>query len=137
MIDKWVSEGSGWTIDRIDNHFINVTAYQPLNGSSYIELPTKLMNPMKGLINMKNKDNECFRWCYIRHLNAQKRHPQRIKKDDKQFIGGLNYKGIEFPASQKQHNKIEKRTALESTCLVMKKDSHSLFTSPKRHSKTK
>ena len=38
-IDKWVSEGSGWVIDRIDSHHINVTTYQPLNGSSYIELP--------------------------------------------------------------------------------------------------
>ena len=24
-IDKWVSEGSGWVIDRIDSHYINVT----------------------------------------------------------------------------------------------------------------
>ena len=26
-IDKWVSEGSGWVIDRIDSHYINVTLY--------------------------------------------------------------------------------------------------------------
>ena len=38
--DKWVSEGSGWVIDQIDGHYINVTLYEPLNGSSYIELPT-------------------------------------------------------------------------------------------------
>ena len=37
-IDKWVSEGSGWVIDRIDNHYIYVTLYKPLNGSSYVEL---------------------------------------------------------------------------------------------------
>ena len=24
VIDKWVSEGSGWVIDRIDSHYINV-----------------------------------------------------------------------------------------------------------------
>ena len=59
-IDKWVSEGSGWVIDRIDSHYINVTLYKPLNGSSYIELPTDLRNPNKGLINVKNEDNECF-----------------------------------------------------------------------------
>ena len=64
-IDKWVSEGSGWVIDRTDSHYINVTLYKPLNGSSYIELPTELRNSKKGLINMKNKDEECFRWCHI------------------------------------------------------------------------
>ena len=26
-IDKWVSEGSGWVIDRIDSHYMNVTLY--------------------------------------------------------------------------------------------------------------
>ena len=50
VIDKWVSEGSGWVIDRIDSHYLNVTLYKPLNGSSYMELPTELRNPKKGLI---------------------------------------------------------------------------------------
>ena len=63
-IDKWVSEGSGWVIDRIDSHYVNVTKYPPLHGSSHTELPTELGNPKKGLINIKNKDDECFRWCH-------------------------------------------------------------------------
>ena len=82
-IDKWVSEGSGWTIDKIGNHFINVTTYQPLHRSSYIELPIELQNSAKGLLNIRNKDYECFRWCHIRHLNPQIKHPERIKKGDK------------------------------------------------------
>ena len=69
-IDKWVSESSRLVIDRIDSHYINVTTYQPLNGSSYIELPIELQNPAKGLINIKNKEGECFRWCHIRHLRC-------------------------------------------------------------------
>ena len=47
VIDKWVSEGSGWVIDRIDSHYINVTLYKPLNGSSYTELPTELITQRK------------------------------------------------------------------------------------------
>ena len=109
MIDKWVSEGSGWVIDRIDSHYINVTTYTPLHGSSYIELPTELKNPKKGLINMKNKDDECLRWCHIRHLNPQEKDPQRIKKVDKEMIHKLNYDGIEFPVSQKHYHKVEKQ----------------------------
>ena len=36
VIDKWISEGSGWVIDRIDvdSQYLNVTLYKPLNGSS-------------------------------------------------------------------------------------------------------
>ena len=89
-------------IDRIGSHYINVTTYKPLNGSSYIELPIELQNPAKGLINIKNKDDKCFRWCHIRHLNLQKANPQRIERIDKQFIEGLDYTNIEFPVSQRQ-----------------------------------
>ena len=109
VIDKWVSEGSGWVIDRIDSHYINVTTCTPLHGSSYIELPTELRNPKKGLINIKNKDDECFRWCHIRHLNPQEKNPQRINKVDKEMINELNYDGIDFPLSQKHYNKVEKQ----------------------------
>ena len=59
-IDIWVSEVSGWTIDKIDSNYVNIVVYQPLNESSYIELPTELRNSKKGLINIKNKDDECF-----------------------------------------------------------------------------
>ena len=114
VIDKWVSEGSGWVIDRIDSHYINVTLYKPLNGSSYIELPTELRNSKKGLINMKNKDEECFRWCHIRHLNQQIKYPERIKKEDKKMINELNYDGINFPLSQKHYNKVEKQNSIRT-----------------------
>ena len=83
-----------------------------MHRSSYIELPAKLRNSKKGSINIKNKDNECFRWCHIRHLNPQEKDPQRIKKGDKQFIEGLNYEGIEFPISQKHYNKVEKQNSI-------------------------
>ena len=69
MIAQWVSEGSGWTIQSVDNHYLNIVQYEPMKGSSYIELPQELRNSRKGLINMKNEDNECFRWCHIRFLN--------------------------------------------------------------------
>ena len=85
-IAVWISEGSGWTIESVDNHYLNIVQYQPMKGSSYIKLPQELRNSGKGLINMKNEDNECFRWCHIRHLNPQDKDPQRIKKSDKQYI---------------------------------------------------
>ena len=111
VIDKWVSEGSGWVIDQIDSHYLNVTLYKPLNGSSYIELPIELRNSKKGLINMKNKDEQCFRWCQVRHLNPQTKYPERIKKEGKKMINELNYDEINFPLSPKHYNKVEKQNS--------------------------
>ena len=108
----WISEGSGWTVQSVDNHYLNVVKYEPMKGSSYIKLPHELRNSSQSLINIKNSDNECFRWCHIRHLNPQDRNPQRIKKSDKAFIENLNYSGIEFPVTTKQYNKIEKHNEI-------------------------
>ena len=111
-IDKWVSEGSGWIIQSVDAHYLNVVKYKPIQGSSYIKLPSELRNSKKGLINIKNKDNECFRWCHIRHINPQKKYPQRIKKVDKPYVKKLDYSGIEFPVGVKHYNKIEKQNSI-------------------------
>ena len=109
---QWISEGSGWTIESVDNHYLNIVQYEPMKGSSYIELPQELKHHKKGLINLKNNDNECFRWCHIRYLNPQEKDPQRIKKIDKEYINQLDYSGIEFPVTVKQYNKIEKQNEI-------------------------
>lgn len=83
-IATWISEGSSWAIKPVDNRYINIVQYNPLKGSSYIQLPSELRNFAKGLINLKSNDSECLRWCDIRHLNPKEKHPQRIKKTDKQ-----------------------------------------------------
>ena len=112
QISQWISEGSGWTVQSVDNHYLNIVIYKPMKGSSYIQLPSELRNSAKGLINMKNEDNECFRWCHIRHLNPQEKYPQRIKKADKPYIEKLDYSNIDFPVSVKHYNKIEKQNSI-------------------------
>ena len=67
----------------------------------------ELRSPRKGLINIKNKDQKCFLWCHVRHINPFKCHPGRIKKNDKRLASNLNYDGIEFPVKKKRFKKIE------------------------------
>ena len=71
-IDHWISEGSGWIIDNVESFYINIANYEPLSGSSYIPLPKELNNSIKGLINIKNKDQKCFIWCHLRLPEFQK-----------------------------------------------------------------
>ena len=92
-------------IKSVDNHYLNVVVYQAMKGLSYIKLQQELQNSAKGLINLQNKDNECFRWCHIRFLNPQNKDSQR-KKSDKAFFQNLDYNGIKFPVTIKQINKI-------------------------------
>ena len=108
----WLSEGSGWTIVEIRSHFVNIVKYLPLRGNSYISSPKELRNSMIGLINPKNIDNECFRWCHNRHLNPRKKNPQRITQSDRESVKGLDYSGITFPVTINQINRIEKQNKI-------------------------
>ena len=77
-VDAWINNGSGWIIESIESQYINISTYKPLLGSSYIKLPTELDHPRKGLINIRNKDQKCFFWCHVRHINPEKDHPGKI-----------------------------------------------------------
>ena len=46
-IDAWINKGSGWIVESIDSQYINILAYKPLVGSSYIDLPIELRSPRK------------------------------------------------------------------------------------------
>ena len=59
-IDVWIKKGSGWITESIKLQYINISAYKPLVGSSYIDLPKELRSPRKRLINIKNNDQKCF-----------------------------------------------------------------------------
>ena len=59
-IDNWINEGSGWVIKSINSQYLNISAYNPLAGSTYIKLPVELQYPKKGLISIQNNDNKCF-----------------------------------------------------------------------------
>ena len=58
------------------NRNYNISTYGPLLGNSYIDLPIELKSLKNGLINIKNKDQKCFLWCHVRHINPSKEHPR-------------------------------------------------------------
>ena len=64
---------------------------------------------MKGLINLKNKDIECFKWCHVRFLNPRDKHRERIKKQDKKVASTLDYRGINFPMKARDYEITEER----------------------------
>ena len=62
-----------WLIESVDGEYIDTSIYNPLIGSSLMQLPKYLVNSKKGLINIEIKVNECFSWCYIKRLSSIKK----------------------------------------------------------------
>ena len=45
---------------------------------------------MKELINIKNKETECFSWYHIRHVNQAGKDFQRNKNSDRKIVEKLD-----------------------------------------------
>ena len=102
-----VNDRSGCNVESIESQYINILTHRPSSGSFYKDLPVELRSRRKTLINIKNKDQKCFLWCHVRHINPSKQHPERIKKTDKKITEKLEYDEIEFPMQEKDFSKIE------------------------------
>ena len=102
------AEGSGWVFVEVENLTLHTDIWDPLKGSSYIDLPKELKNK-NAIINMKNEDNKCFLWCVLRALNPKDEHPERIDKDLKSKENTLNMEGITYPVELKNIKRFEKQ----------------------------
>ena len=101
IIDVWINKGSGWNVESIESHYINISTYRTLSGSSYIRLLVELKIPRIGLINIKNKDQKCFLLCHVRHIDISKEHPERIRKTGKKLLKNLIMMELSFLCKKK------------------------------------
>ena len=85
-VESWEYEGSGWATRSILLHQLVVSEIALCERRSYFLLPNELRKPMKGLINIQNEDNECFRCCLVRYLNHINKDPANIRNVDKEFV---------------------------------------------------
>ena len=104
---NFTNRGSNWVLERVLSLDVQMTQYIPLRGRSYIPLPKILANK-KAIINMKNDDNECFKWCVTRALFPADKHPERIDKNLRENSKRLNWNGLKFPIDVKQITHFEK-----------------------------
>ena len=104
-IEKWTREGSGWTITRVLNVYLDFAKYTPLKGSSYIELP-KYLKDKKAIVNVKNEDNKCLKWALLSARFPVKKNSDRVTS----YINNeteLNFTGVNFPTPLSQIPKVE------------------------------
>ena len=98
--------GSGWRFERVIKLVLHTTRWEPLYGSSYIELPEVLKNK-HAIINMKNQDEECFKWCVLRALNPKNKNAERIDSDLKSKQDSINMDGICYPVNFRAIDRFE------------------------------
>lgn len=108
--------GSGFRLSEIKELTIQINSYDPFGGSSYIELPKFLKNK-KAIINVKNNDNQCFKyaiWSALSHASEETEQSRKIKNAERvskyencEHEHELNFTGINFPVELKSITKFE------------------------------
>ena len=62
---KFRRQGSNWRFRSVLSLDLRIVKYVSLGGFSYIAL----LAPKKAIINLKNEDDECFKWAITRASN--------------------------------------------------------------------
>ena len=69
--------GSGWYFKEVIRLEIHIIDYKPMKGGSYISLPD-FIKKKNAIINIENKDDNCFLWCVLRYFHPVQNHGERI-----------------------------------------------------------
>lgn len=96
-ISEFQERDSGWTLLNNSHVEININKYDPLNGSTFIDLPPQIKNK-KACLNIENKDKCCFLWCIVAALYPVKKNRNRTTSYP-HYSDVLNIEGMFFPVS--------------------------------------
>lgn len=105
-LEEFQERDSGWAFLYTSHLEVNINKYQPMRGSTFIQLP-KLIRNKKACLNIQNKDEFCFLWCVVAALYPAKLHPDRVSSYP-DFRNVLNTKGMSCPISFTDINIFEK-----------------------------
>ena len=101
---KFQRQGWNWTFRSVLSLDLHTVKYEPLRSSSYIPLPT-FQAAKKAIINLKNEDDECFKWAITQALNPVEKHAVCIDKKLRETSKALNWEGVKFPVNLNNINK--------------------------------
>ena len=104
FLGKFQRKGSNWRFRSVLSLDLHTVEYEPLGGSSYIPLP-KFLAAKKAIINLKNEDDECFKWAITRALNPVEKTSERIDRNLPETSKTLNWEGLKFPVNLSDINK--------------------------------
>ncbi|KAK3105316.1 hypothetical protein FSP39_022337 [Pinctada imbricata] len=120
--DEYIRKGSGWSLEKVLTMQIHTAEYQPLKGSSYMELPRSIRFT-GGIVNIQNKDDKCFVWCVLASLHPADSNAQRVQ-NYQQYENELDMSGIQYPVPLSKVAKFEKQNNISINVLGFEEENY-------------
>ena len=124
-VEEFNLNSSNWVFKEVLRLEVHSVEYNPIKGSSYIDLPQWIKNK-QAIINIKNRDDKCFIWSILRYLYPKEKDAQYLK-DLRKYEFSLNTKGLTFPLKLKDITKFEKLNPEISGINVFSNDGMTIY----------
>ena len=124
-VEEFNLNSSNWVFKEVLRLEVHTVEYNPIKGSSYIDLPQWIKNK-QAIINIKNRDDKCFIWSILRYLYPKEKDAQYLK-DLRKYEFSLNTKGLTFPLKLKDITKFEKLNPEISGINVFSNDGMTIY----------
>ena len=106
--DKTMDSGSQVLFDRVEKLQLKTAIFKAIRASSFVPLPQHLDHPRKGLLNVKNfNDDKCFLWCCLAAISRPSQNANYVES----YIGReeeVNMQGMSYPVEVKDIDLFEK-----------------------------
>ena len=103
---KFQRQESNWRFRSVLSLNLHTVKYEPLGGSSYIPF-SDFLAAKKATINLRNEDDECFKWAITRALNIVEKYSERIDRQLRETSKVRNWEGLMFSLNLIDINKYE------------------------------
>ena len=94
-LTKLQRQGSNWKFHSDLSLDLHTVKYEPLGCSSYIPLPAFLASK-KAIVNLKNEDDECFKWAITLSINTVEKSCERFDRKLRETSKILNCEGLKI-----------------------------------------
>ena len=109
-MEDFINKRSDWRMDEVQSLEVVTVPYTPLNGSSYLPLPSEFTG-IRSVVNIQNKDQKCFVWSILAALHPAKHHAERCTHYT-EYEHELNMAGIDYPVPISKISKFEQQNSI-------------------------
>lgn len=116
-IETFEQFGSGWTLLKVLGCDIRIGRVPHLGAGCHVKVPADVVKK-RCLVNVKNLDNECFKWAFLSVAHYKDVHAHRYRVSQyKKYAELYDFSGVNYPAEVKDIDQFNHNNETKKLCV--------------------